>query len=103
MKINPDNSSIFNVIFGGAGIFIIILGVKQSAPILNQFLLAFIIGITVMPVAGWMKRKGALLAVPLTMIVKDVFLDAYDETHSLSDLISADAPKQKPSLKARAN
>jgi len=40
---------------------------------------------------GWvLGPMGALLAVPLTMMVKDGFLDAYDETRGLSDLMSAD-------------
>jgi predicted PurR-regulated permease PerM len=40
---------------------------------------------------------GALLAIPLTMVVKDGFLDAYDETRGLSDLMSSGgAPSQEP-------
>ena len=35
---------------------------------------------------------GALLAVPLTMIVKEVVLDAYDDTRGLADLMSANSP-----------
>lgn len=71
MRINPGNSSILNVILAGAGIFIIILGMKMSAPILNQFLLALIIGITVMPVAGWLKQRGApeWLALSITIVL----------------------------------
>jgi predicted PurR-regulated permease PerM len=38
---------------------------------------------------------GALLAIPLTMVVKDGFLDAYDETRGLSDLMSGDSPPPK--------
>ena len=45
---------------------------------------------------------GALLAVPLTMIVKDVFLDAYDDTRGLADLMSADSPS-KPSAEESAS
>jgi predicted PurR-regulated permease PerM len=42
---------------------------------------------------GWvLGPMGALLAVPLTMIVKEVFLDAYDETRPLAELMSADKP-----------
>jgi len=44
---------------------------------------------------GWiLGPMGALLAVPLTMIVKDVFLDAYDDTRGLADLMSADSPSK---------
>jgi predicted PurR-regulated permease PerM len=42
---------------------------------------------------GWiLGPMGALLAVPMTMIVKEIFLDAYEETRGLSDLMSADTP-----------
>jgi len=45
---------------------------------------------------GWvLGPMGALLAVPLTLIVKEVFLDSYDDTRALSDLMSADDPKEK--------
>jgi predicted PurR-regulated permease PerM len=45
---------------------------------------------------GWvLGPMGALLAVPMTMIVKEIFLDAYEETRGLSDLMSADDPKKK--------
>jgi predicted PurR-regulated permease PerM len=37
---------------------------------------------------------GALLAVPLTMIVKDVILDSYDDTRGLADLMSAGSPSK---------
>ncbi len=43
---------------------------------------------------GWvLGPMGALLAVPMTMIVKEVFLDAYPEMRGLSELMSADNPK----------
>jgi AI-2 transport protein TqsA len=46
---------------------------------------------------GWvLGPMGALLAVPLTMVVKEVFLDAYDATRGLADLMSADAPTEQP-------
>jgi len=45
---------------------------------------------------GWVLGPlGALLAVPMTMIVKDVFLDAYPEMSGIADLMSADIPKKK--------
>ena len=47
---------------------------------------------------GWvLGPMGALLAVPLTMIVKDVLLDAYDDTRGLADLMSADSPSKPAS------
>jgi predicted PurR-regulated permease PerM len=39
---------------------------------------------------------GAILAVPLTLFVKDLVLDSFDETQGLAYLISA-GPKENPS------
>ena len=54
---------------------------------------------------GWvLGPMGAILAIPLTMIVKEVFLDAYDDTRALADLMSgADAPKEKQSQEVSKN
>jgi predicted PurR-regulated permease PerM len=53
---------------------------------------------------GWVLGPiGALLAVPMTMIVKEVFLDAYDSTRGLSELMSADEPKKKQEQDVSAN
>jgi len=54
---------------------------------------------------GWvLGPMGAILAIPLTMIVKEVFLDAYDDTRGLADLMSgADAPKEKQSQEVSKN
>jgi predicted PurR-regulated permease PerM len=53
---------------------------------------------------GWvLGPMGALLAVPLTMIVKEVFLDAYDDTRGLAELMSADTPAKKPARDVPAN
>jgi len=42
---------------------------------------------------GWvLGPMGALLAIPLTMILKEVFLDAYDDTRGLAELMSATDP-----------
>ena len=42
---------------------------------------------------GWvLGPMGAILAIPLTMIVKEVFLDAYDDTRELADLMSGAGP-----------
>lgn len=45
---------------------------------------------------GWvLGPMGALLAVPMTMIVNEIFLDAYEETRGLSNLVSvADPPTE---------
>jgi AI-2 transport protein TqsA len=52
---------------------------------------------------GWvLGPMGALLAVPLTMIVKEVFLDAYDDTRGLSELMSAESAMKDPAAGALA-
>jgi len=73
MKIDTGNSSILKSILGGAGTVIIIFGMKLSASILSPILLAVIIGISVLPVANWLTRKGApdwlALSVTLALII----------------------------------
>lgn len=52
---------------------------------------------------GWvLGPMGALLAVPLTMIVKEVLLDAYEGTRGLAELMSADSPTKQPAPDVRA-
>jgi predicted PurR-regulated permease PerM len=44
---------------------------------------------------GWiLGPMGALLAVPLTMVVKEIFLVAFEDTRGLADLMSADSPSK---------
>jgi predicted PurR-regulated permease PerM len=45
---------------------------------------------------GWvLGPMGAILAIPLTMIVKEVFLDSYGDTRWLADLMGgADTPTE---------
>jgi len=53
---------------------------------------------------GWvLGPMGALLAVPLTLIVKEVFLDSFDDTRALSELMGADGPAKKPAPKVPKN
>ena len=59
MATNTGNRSIVKVIVGGAGLFIILFGMRLSSSILSPILLAAVIGITVAPVAFWLGRKGA--------------------------------------------
>lgn len=45
---------------------------------------------------GWiLGPTGALLAIPMTLIVKELFLDAYDDTRGLADLMSAAEPSKE--------
>jgi predicted PurR-regulated permease PerM len=59
VRTDTGNASIVKVIVGGAGLFIIIFGMKMSSSILSPILLALIIGISVAPLAAWLGRKGA--------------------------------------------
>ena len=71
MKTATENSSILKVILGGAGIAIIIFAMKESASILSPFLLAGIIGISVLPATRWLIRKGVStwLALLITIVL----------------------------------
>jgi len=59
IKAGVENKTILNILLGGAGLFIIIFGIKASAPILVPIMLALIIGITVVPLVGWLQDRGA--------------------------------------------
>jgi predicted PurR-regulated permease PerM len=71
MKTVPGNSSIIGVLMGGAGLFIIIFGMKLSASIMSPILLAVVIGISVSPLMSWLQRKGVMqgLALLITIVV----------------------------------
>ncbi len=71
MQTTTENSSILKVILGGAGIAIIIFAMKESASILSPFLLAGIIGISVLPATRWLIRKGVStwLALLITIVL----------------------------------
>lgn len=74
MDTTTDNSSILKVILIGAGTAIIIFAMKESAPILNQFLLAGIIGISVLPLTRWLIRKGVATWLALLITIILIFL-----------------------------
>lgn len=71
METSTEPSSILKVTLIAAGAVIIIFGMKMGAAILNPILLGLIIGISVLPIAGWMKRKGApdWLAFLITLVL----------------------------------
>jgi predicted PurR-regulated permease PerM len=71
MKTSTGNSSIIGVLIGGAGLFIIIFGMKLSASIISPILLAVVIGISVSPLMNWLVRKGVAqgLALLFTIVV----------------------------------
>ena len=74
MATNTGNRSIVKVIVGGAGLFIILFGMRLSSSILSPILLALIIGISVAPVAGWLKRRGAPDWLALLITIASVIL-----------------------------
>jgi predicted PurR-regulated permease PerM len=56
---------------GAAAIFVILFGIRGSASVLNPIFLALVITITVLPVPGWLTRRGVpgWLALVLTILV----------------------------------
>jgi predicted PurR-regulated permease PerM len=106
MSISTGNSSIVKVILAGAGLFIIIFGMKLSSSILSPILLAVIVGISVEPVAAWLSRKGApdwlaLLITILLVILGIVGLAALVGV-SVVDLI-ATLPQYEDNLQGQAD
>ena len=74
MNIDTENSSILKVVLIGAGVSIIIFAMKLSAPILSSFLLAGVIGITVLPATRWLIRKGVATWLALLITIGLIFL-----------------------------
>jgi len=74
MNIATENSSILKVVLILAGVSIIIFAMKLSAPILSSFLLAVIIGISVLPVTSWLVHKGITTWLALLITIVLVFL-----------------------------
>ena len=74
METSTENSSILKVIVAGAGVAIIIFAMKMSATILSSFLLAGVIGISVLPVTSWLIRKGVATWLALLITIGLVFL-----------------------------
>ena len=71
MTTNNGNSSIIKVLVGGAGLFIIIAGLKYTSSIMSPIFLAIIIAISAAPLMGWFNRKGlpAWLSLLVTILV----------------------------------
>jgi predicted PurR-regulated permease PerM len=74
MNIVTENSSILKVVLIGAGVSIIIFAMKLSAPILSSFLLAGVIGISVLPATSWLIRKGVTTWLALLITIVLIFL-----------------------------
>lgn len=57
----PERSTsnrLFLYLVGGAAVFVILFGVRSLASVLNPILLAIVITITVLPVPGWLSKRG---------------------------------------------
>lgn len=74
MNVATEKSSILKVVLILAGVSIIIFAMKLSAPILSSFLLALVIGISVLPVTSWLVRKGITTWLALLITILLVFL-----------------------------
>ena len=74
MQVDTETTSSIKILVGGAALFIIIFGMKMSASILSPILLAVIVGNSVAPATGWLRRKGVpdWLALLITIVL--VFL-----------------------------
>ena len=68
------NSSILKVVLIWAGVAIIIIAMKMSATILSSFLLAGVIGISVLPATSWLIRKGVATWLALLITIGLIFL-----------------------------
>ena len=67
-------SSILKVVLIWAGVAIIIIAMKMSATILSSFLLAGVIGISVLPATRWLIRKGVSTWLALLITIGLIFL-----------------------------
>ncbi|MDJ0741815.1 MAG: AI-2E family transporter [Xenococcaceae cyanobacterium MO_167.B27] len=71
MATQKQISPLLQLLLGGAGFVIIIIGMQAAASIVNSFLLALIIAITVTPLLRWLidKRVPKWLALSVTILV----------------------------------
>ncbi|MGB3715586.1 MAG: AI-2E family transporter [Candidatus Promineifilaceae bacterium] len=71
MNIKLDASPALRFLIGGAGFFIIVLGLQQTADIVNPFLLAVVFALTLAPLLNWLIRKGvpSWLSLLITLVI----------------------------------
>jgi len=71
MNTSAGKTSVIGVLIGGAGLFIIVLGMQLTSSILSPILLAVVIALSVYPLVNWLERKGLPggLAMLVTIIV----------------------------------
>lgn len=104
MTINTGNSSIVKVLVGGAGLFIIIIGLKYTASIISPIFLAILIAISAAPLISWLNRKGlpgwlSLIITILVMVLVFVGL-IFMVGFSVSQLVSS-LPKYADNLQVQ--
>ena len=58
MALNSNRSSVVWFLLGGAGLFIMVFGLKNTSSIVSPILLAAIIAVCVTPVIKWLLGKG---------------------------------------------
>lgn len=68
-RAKPDR--LLAYLLGGAAVFIILFGVRALASVLNPILLAVVITITVLPLPGWLSKRGVpgWLSLVLTILI----------------------------------
>ncbi len=80
MNMKLDMSPAMRFLIGGAGFFIIALGLQQASGIVNPFLLALVFALALAPFLKWLIRKGVpswlalLLTLALLIVVGVAFL-----------------------------
>jgi len=81
---NDRSSRLAIYLVGGASFFLILFGIRASASVLNPIFLALVITITVLPIPGWLSRKGlpgwlslvltiGLVVLTLALVITTVF------------------------------
>ena len=68
---NNQSGRLVIYMVGLASIFVVLFGIRGTASIINPILLAVVITITVLPIPGWLTKKGmpGWLALVLTILV----------------------------------
>jgi predicted PurR-regulated permease PerM len=85
--LNSGTNRLVIYIVGAAGLFVIMFGIRDLASIINPILLALVITVTVLPVPGWLTRRGipgwlslvltiSMVVLILALVIGTVFLSA---------------------------
>jgi AI-2 transport protein TqsA len=104
--VNNLSSRLVVYLVGAAAIFVILFGIRASAPIINPILLALVITITVLPVPSRLTKRGmpGWLALVLSVLLVVVLLGLVIATVFFSiTKLSTDLPKYMSSASAQAS